>query len=407
MLDFSTESIELSLYLVDTHVWQEVKMTDFTDALPTSEQANSFAQVMLYETQQFGVVFYDEELRITGWNSGAHFITGWPASEVIGQPTAMLFIPEDRQKKLDMHEANLARIVGVAQDERWHIRKDTARYWSSGASLPLRRADGQSNGFVKIFRDATHLRTRTEYLENLVQEGDVQKSEKNVFIGTIAHEMRNPLAPLKTAVQLMQRSTENNHRNLHLIGIIDRQISFLDRLIEDLVDLTRVQTGKLSIVYENIVLQECLVEVLNSCSEAASAKTIIIREVMPPVPIYVDVDSRRLQQVMLNLLNNAIKYTPAGGNIWLTATVDQTHFICYVKDDGQGIGDGLLPRIFEVFTQAKNQNGSRGDGLGIGLAVVKEIVALHRGNIEVRSDGDGKGSEFIVRIPLHRPISPS
>jgi PAS domain S-box-containing protein len=382
-------------------------MTDFGNVLLTSEQKDAFSQLILQDEQQFGVVFYDEELRITGWNSGAHFITGWAASEVIGQPTSMLFIPEDRQKRLDVHEANLARIVGVAQDERWHIRRDTARYWSSGVSLTLRGTDGQSNGFVKIFRDATHLHTRIEYLENLVQEGDVQKSEKNVFIGTIAHEMRNPLTPLKTAVELMQRSLENNPQHLHLIGIIDRQISFLDRLIEDLVDLTRVQTGKLSIVYENVVLQDCLFEVLHSCREAASAKTIIIRDVMPPVPVHVDVDSRRLQQVMLNLLNNAIKYTPAGGNVWLTATVDQTHFICYVKDDGQGIGDGLLPRIFEVFTQANNHSASRRDGLGIGLAVVKEIVALHRGNVEVRSDGEGKGSEFIVRIPLHRPMFPS
>jgi PAS domain S-box-containing protein len=378
-------------------------MMNFPDGFPTDEQANAFTQVILRETQQLGVLFYDEDLSITGWNNGAQFITGWTASEVIGQPTAILFVPEDRQKQLDIHEANLARIVGASEDERWHLRKDNTRYWSSGISLPIKKIGGELCGFIKVFRDATHLRTRIQYLENLVQDGDVQKSEKNVFIGTIAHEMRNPLSPLKIAVELMKRSPDDNARHLHLIGIIDRQISFLDRLVEDLVDLTRVQSGKLSIIYECVVLQECLFEALESCREAAAVKGLVIRDVMPPVPIYVDVDSRRFQQIMLNLLKNAIKYTPAGGNIWLTATVDQTHFLCYVKDDGQGIGDGLLPKIFDVFTQANNPSSSRSDGLGIGLAVVKEIVSLHQGNIEVKSDGDGKGSEFIVRLPLRRP----
>jgi PAS domain S-box-containing protein len=378
-------------------------MVDLPMGSWSPDQANAFAQVMLQSTQQFGVVFYDVELRITGWSDGAQYITGWTANDVLGQPTAMLFVPEDRQNKLDAHEANLASVVGVAEDERWHVRKDTARYWSSGVSLPLRGVNDQLKGFVKVFRDATHLRSRMKYLENLVQEGDVQKSEKNVFIGTIAHEMRNPLSPLKSAIELMKRVSGDTARYLPLIGIIERQISFLDRLVEDLVDLTRVQTGKLSIAYEDVVLQDFLFESLHSCRSAAEAKGIFIHQVMPPIPIYVEADSRRLQQVMLNLLNNAIKYTPAGGNIWLTATVDHTHFLCYVKDDGQGIGEGLLPKIFDIFTQADSHQPSRRDGLGIGLAVVKEIISLHQGNVEVRSEGEGKGSEFIVRIPLRQP----
>jgi two-component system CheB/CheR fusion protein len=106
---------------------------------------------------------------------------------------------------------------------------------------------------------------------------------------------------------------------------------------------------------------------------------------------------------MLNLLHNAIKYTPHGGTIWLTATIDQTHFVCYVRDNGQGISASLLPRIFDMFTQADQRPADRSAGLGIGLAVVKEIVALHQGTVEVRSEGEGKGSEFAVRVPQRRP----
>jgi PAS domain S-box-containing protein len=370
------------------------------------DQAAALGELLLGHAQQIGVIYFDAELRITAWSEGAHSITGWTAGEALGQPTAMMFVPEDRANLLDVHEANTVRIVGVAEDERWHVRKDGSRFWSSGVSLPVPGTNGQPTGFVKIFRDLTHVRTRLKHLENLVQESDLHKLEKNVFIGTIAHEMRNPLSPLKTAAELLKSLPHGHPLHLQTIRIVDRQIGFLDRLIEDLVDLTRVQTGKLNVVYEVAVLQELLYEAIHGCEDAAKAKGITIHEVMPPVPIQVEVDPRRLQQVMLNLFNNAIKYTHAGGNIWLTATVDQTHFLCYVKDDGQGIGPELLPQIFDMFTQADSCHGGRGDGLGIGLAIVHEIVALHQGNVEVRSEGDGRGSEFTVRIPRRRPNGP-
>lgn len=364
-------------------------------------QASAFAELLLGKTRQYGVLFYDPELRITGWNAGAHHITGWTASEVLGQSTAMLFVEEDRERGLHEHEANTVRVVGVGEDERWHLRKDGSRYWSSGVSLALASTDGQPGGFVKIFRDVTHLRTRMKYLENVQLEYGRREHEKNVFVGTIAHEMRNPLSPLKTALELLKHQSGADARHAQAIRIMDRQIGFLSRLIEDLVDLTRVQAGKMNMSYEKVVLQEMLFEVLHEVAPAVESKGQAIHHVMPPVPIEVRVDGRRIQQVVVNLLNNAIKYTPAGGNIWLAATVDQTHFLCHVKDDGQGISPELMPRIFDVFTQAENSGTERGAGLGIGLSVVKKIVSLHRGTIEVRSEGPGRGTEFTIRIPQH------
>lgn len=369
----------------------------------TTEQAAAFTGLMLRDTRQYGVLFYEHDYRISGWNEGACFLTGWTAEEVLGQPISMLFVPEDRERKLDEHEANTARIVGAAEDERWHMRKDGSRLWSSGISILLGAgADGQHR-FVKIFRDATHLRARMKYLENVLQDCNAQENEKNVFIGTIAHEMRNPLAPLKTGLELMKRLPGGDPRHAQPIRIMDRQIGFLERLVEDLVDLTRVQTGKMRIVYERVGLQDCLFDAVDSCRSAAQAKKLALIPVLPPLPIEIEVDSRRLLQVFLNLINNAVKYTPEGGTVWVTATVDQTHFICNIKDNGQGISAELLPRIFEVFTQARNPSAGRGAGLGIGLAVVREIVSLHQGTVEVRSEGPGRGSEFLVRIPLCKP----
>jgi PAS domain S-box-containing protein len=369
----------------------------------SAEQAAAFSRLMLGETQQYGVLFYDADLRITGWNHGASFLTGWTAEEVLGRPTAMLFVPEDRARKLDVHEANTARVVGVAEDERWHMRKDGSCLWSSGVSLVLAREHGEPTGYMKVFRDATHMRTRLKYLENVNQAYVADQQDKNVFIGKIAHEMRNPLSPLKTAVELFKKVVKDNPGHARVIKVMERQIGFLDRLVEDLLDLTRVKTGRMHLAYEPVILQDFLLEILESTQPAAAAKEITVRHVMPPLPIDIDIDRQRLQQVIVNLLNNAIKYTQRGGHVWMTATLDQTHFVCYLKDDGQGIGPGLLPKIFDIFTQASDRQAHRGDGLGIGLTVVKEIVTLHQGTIEVRSEGPGLGSEFTVRIPQRRP----
>lgn len=372
----------------------------------TPEQTEAFTRYMCHDTQQYGVIFYDAALRITGWNAGAHYITGWTMAETLGQPTGMLFVPEDRERKLDVHEADAARVVGVNEDERWHLRKDGSRFWSSGVSVVLTSGAEAPSMYMKVFRDVTHLRARMKYLENMLQDSAAERQDKNVFIGTIAHEMRNPLSPLKLAVQLIKagaRKPDDGARHAHALRVMERQIGFLERLIEDLVDLTRVQAGKLNVAYETVVLQDCLLEAIESCQAGAEAKGIALRRILPSVPIRIEVDPNRLQQVIVNLLGNAVKYTRHGGNIWVSATVDQTHFVCNVKDDGQGIDADLLPRIFDIFTQADDRQAARGDGLGIGLAVVKEIVSRHQGTIEVRSEGPGKGSEFMIRIPQRRP----
>jgi two-component system CheB/CheR fusion protein len=208
---------------------------------------------------------------------------------------------------------------------------------------------------------------------------------------------------LKTAVQLMRMQATNPAQLARPLQVMERQLGVLERLVEDLVDITRVNAGKMSIAYERVEYQAMLHEAVDSCVSAAQFKGIVIHRGFPSVPIEVEVDTRRMHQVIVNLLNNAIKFTPHGGHVWVTATVDQTHFICYIKDSGKGIERDLLPKIFDVFTQAESGRADRGAGLGIGLAVVKEIVSLHQGTVEVRSEGPGKGSEFTIRVPLRKP----
>lgn len=366
-----------------------------------TEHAEALSVMLLRHSRQYGVIFLDSNGRITGWGQGSHAVTGFSSEDVLGKDASMLFTPEDRARMLDRHELTTARKLGVAEDERWHVRKDGSAFWASGLTLPL-FIEGELRGFLKVFKDASHFRSRMKTFENEIQHNVAALNHRDNFLGTIAHELRGPLAPLKAVAQLL--SLQDRSGQFHpLVKVIDRQLAFLERLVEDLVDITRLNTGKLTLKYQTVELQAVLKGAVESCRDAASAKSIPIQMVLPPVPIEVDVDPDRVHQVVINLLNNAIKYTPDGGSVTLFSNADQTHFLIHVRDSGRGIGPTLLPRIFDMFTQAEGAKTSRGEGLGIGLALVKEIVSLHYGSVEVRSEGDGKGSEFIARMPLRKP----
>jgi PAS domain S-box-containing protein len=364
------------------------------------EDAAAFAELVLRHSKPYGVVLMSEDGRIRGWNRGAAHITGFEEADAVGEPFRFLFTPEDRERKLDEHELASAQLTGCAEDERWHLRKDGSSFWSSGMTLRLAGGHGHAAGFVKIFRDATHLRTRMRYLENFQQEQREHESHRDIFVATIAHEMRNPLAPMKTALSLLMHSDTSEARNRNALKIMDRQLGFLERLVEDLIDLTRVKRGQFRIDCTTVVLQDLLTDAMESCRGEAERRGVALKSVFPSVPIEVDADPGRLHQVVSNLLNNGIKFTPARGTVWLSATADQTHFLIVVRDNGVGITGDLLPQIFDVFTQATGADTQRGSGLGIGLSLVKEIVSLHHGTVEVRSEGEGRGAEFTVRIPL-------
>lgn len=366
------------------------------------DDERALTRMLLVETRTYGVVFLEPAGRIRGWNAGAEFISGFSAADAIGQSASMLFTPEDRERGLDAQELRIAREVGHSEDERWHLRKDGSRVWTSGATTQLRDDAGKITGFVKIFRDATHVRSRLEYVENVLRECTAQQDRSAWFLGSVAHELRNPLSPLKGSLSILKTHAAGMEALQPPLEVMDRQLATLERLVEDLVDMTRVRSGKLSLTYSRVVVQQLVAEVVDSSAAAAHAQGVTLEAVLPSVPLEVEVDAGRLLQVVVNLVNNAIKFTPAGGAIWVSVTADPTHFFILVKDTGKGIGPELMPRVFDAFTQVDDADTHRGAGVGIGLAVVKEIAALHMGTVEVRSEGEGKGSEFIVRIPLRK-----
>jgi signal transduction histidine kinase len=264
--------------------------------------------------------------------------------------------------------------------------------------VALRDDNGNLLGYGKILRNRTDLREQLDGLHNQVEALLKADQRKNVFLATLSHELRNPLAPLSNAVQLLRMTAVDSDNLQYPINLIEQQVEFIRGLIDDLLDVTRISSGKVRLNKRTIVLNEVINRAVEATRAAIEERDHTLRVFLPSAPIRLQADPDRLHQVLVNLLTNAAKYTPEKGEISLRGTTEGDEAVIHVEDTGVGIPHEMLPRIFELFTQME-PNLSQG-GLGIGLALVKELVALHGGSVQVRSDGVGKGSEFTVRLPL-------
>ncbi|HET9386128.1 MAG TPA: PAS domain-containing sensor histidine kinase [Gemmatimonadales bacterium] len=245
------------------------------------------------------------------------------------------------------------------------------------------------------YEDLRRTQEALQASERDLREADRRKDE---FVATLAHELRNPLAPIRNAVQALK--TKGLPDDLQWgRDVIDRQVSVMARLLEDLLDVSRISLHRLDLRRERVALASVLDAALETSRPVIAVSRHALTVTVPPQPVMLDADPVRLAQVLANLLNNAAKYTDEGGAIQVTAAVQGRELTLSVKDSGIGIAPEMLPQIFEIFSQAKSAQLRSQGGLGIGLALVKGLVDLHGGAIEVRSQGLGRGSEFIVRLP--------
>jgi CheY-like chemotaxis protein len=231
----------------------------------------------------------------------------------------------------------------------------------------------------------------------LLREADRRKDE---FLATLAHELRNPLAPLRNALEVLRRAEDDKTLIEQARSMMGRQVSQLVRLVDDLLDISRITRGKLQVRKERVDLVDVLNAAIESARPLIEASAHELTVILPPREVHVQADPTRLAQVFLNLLNNAAKYTDRGGRIWLTAEQRDHEAVISVRDTGIGIAAEHLPHLFTMFSQVATALERSQGGLGIGLALVKGLVELHGGTITARSDGPGKGSEFTVNLPL-------
>ena len=352
---------------------------------------------------EHAIIILDPEGLIVGWYCGAQRIFGYDAEEVLGRPSSILFAPEDVQKAMPAYELQVARVDSEAEDDRWMVRKDGSRIWVTGSLAPLHDKSGNLVGFGKILRNRTDLKSRLEWLERQSESHQQVVDRKNKFISTLAHEIRNPLHAISTALHLLERLGTQNPEGEFARATIARQVEFLSRLVNDLLEVTRADSGKIELKRAILKVQDVIHAAAQTCRPRMDLQTVDFKIIMPDAPIYVEADSTRLQQVFVNLIENASKFTEYGGHIWVKASVEGGDAVIKVQDDGVGISPEVMPRIFDLFTQAEFETGEKKEGLGIGLSVVRDLVTLHGGSVLVRSDGIGHGSEFTVRLPLSGP----
>lgn len=365
------------------------------------------AQTLLWmfaqQSCEHAIILLDREGRIVWWSAGAQEIFGHGPADIIGELSARLFTPDDVDKGMDRLEIEVADIDNTAEDDRWMLRADGSRFWASGILLAIRDEAGGVIGYAKVLRNRTDLREQLDALRNQIRELESASHRKDVFLSTLSHELRNPLAPLSNAVKLIRFSAPGNADLEYALRVVERQVELLGRLVDDLLDLSRVGAGKIELNRQRIVLTEVVRQAVETVRPLAEQRRHTLNVALLEDPIVVEGDADRLHQVFVNVLNNAVKYTPPGGHIWVHATTEGDEAVVHVRDSGVGIPTEMLPRIFELFTQVDSARAYSQGGLGIGLSLVKNLVALHGGTVQVRSDGEGKGAEFSVRLPLQMP----
>jgi len=347
---------------------------------------------MLVEgVRDYAIFMLDPQGRVVSWNAGAQRIKGYQPEEIIGQHFSVFYPPEALERGWPEYELSVARKDGRFEDEGWRVRKDKSLFWANVVITPLHGDDGVLRGYSKVTRDMTE-RKHVEALE----EGRRQMSE---FLAMLGHELRNPLAPIRNAVHVMARKKLDPTASEWCRDVIDRQVSQLARLVDDLLDVTRITSGKITVHKEPMDLNRAVERAVESTRSMIDARKHSLKLSLSAAPVMVDGDTVRLSQAILNLLNNAAKYTPEGGAISCSVKRENGNGVIRVRDNGIGIPRDLLPKIFELFVQGDRSLDRSEGGLGIGLTLVKSLVEQHGGTVTAHSAGPGRGSEFVLRLP--------
>jgi two-component system CheB/CheR fusion protein len=346
----------------------------------------------IVESSDDAIISKDLEGRIRTWNVGAERLFGYREEEVIGRSITLL-IPADHGDEETMILKRIRKGERVDHYETVRVRKDGRRIDVSLTVSPVRNADGVVVGASKIARDITERKR----IEGQLLEADKQKDN---FLALLAHELRNPLAPISNAVKILEITRPGDRDLLTYCELIDKEMVQITRLLDDLLDVSRITRGKLTLQKERIDLATVVDSAVQTSRPVIDEAGHKLTVNLPPEPLMLDADPMRLAQVFLNLLNNAAKFTETGGEIRLDVQRKENHAIARVIDSGAGISPDLLPRIFDMFVQGSTVTERKYGGLGLGLTLARDIVEFHGGNIEARSAGSGEGSEFIVSVPL-------
>ncbi|HZN00673.1 MAG TPA: ATP-binding protein [Pyrinomonadaceae bacterium] len=353
----------------------------------------------LIESADDAIISKTLEGIITSWNKGAERIFGYTGDEVIGQPVTIL-IPEGQE---DEEPAILARLRAGERIEHYEtirVRKDGTRIAISLTVSPIKGPNGDIIGASKIARDITEQRQARKELDEAYRQAEESSRLKEEFLATISHELRTPLSAILGWARMLRLGQLSKENAAKALDTIERNARAQAQLIDDLLDVSRIVTGKLRMDVRPSDPNSFIDAAVEAVRPAAEAKGVRVQKVIDTGLISIPGDPVRLQQVIWNLLSNAIKFTPRGGRVQIRSERVNSHLEIVVSDTGQGISPDFLPHVFDRFRQADQKASRQHGGMGLGLAIVRHLVELHGGNVSATSEGEGQGATFTVRLPI-------
>jgi len=392
-----------------------IDISERINTLHALHESEERLRLVVDSAVEYAIVTLDLKRRITGWNTGAEAMTGYLADEVVGEPGDMIFVAEDRAAGVPQREALQALGEGRAVDERWHQRKNGTRFWGSGVMTVMRDVEGGGPvGLLKILRDRTHERaaeqaletSRSELVQALVDnrraraEAEAANLAKDRFLAILSHELRTPLTPIVMALHALERHPELPAALRGTVEVLRRNVKAELALIDDLLDVTRISSGKLEIANEQTDMHEVINAAVEICAGDFTAKHQQLSVALEAAHHLVAGDSARLQQVIWNLLKNASKFTAENGEVRVVTSNVGDHVVIIVADTGIGIGAESLSTIFDAFAQEGPWVTSEFGGLGLGLAIAKATVEAHHGTLTAASGGRNLGATFTIELPL-------
>jgi len=363
---------------------------------------------------EYAIFMLDVNGKIATWNVGAQRIKGYAADEIVGRHFSVFYPQDVRESGWPEHELQQAAEQGSFVDTGWRVRKDGTMFWANVTITALRDETGRLLGYAKLTRDLTESR-RVEAIELASDEReqilDAERSArmaaqraarvKDEFLATLSHELRTPLSAILGWTQIVLKGKALDPADQRrAMEVIDRNARAQVKLIDDLLDLSRIMTGKIWLDLQQISMPDVVQAAIDSARPIAQAKDIRLRSLLDPSRTTVSGDGSRLQQVAWNLLTNAIKFTPKGGQVQVLVQRVNSHIELSVTDTGIGIPASFIPLVFDRFSQQDSSTTRAHGGLGLGLAICKQLVELHGGSIRVTSPGEGQGATFFVELPV-------
>ena len=422
-------------------------------------QSEERYRLLVEGVRGYAIFMLDTNGYITSWNVGAKRILDYQDAEIIGQNFSRIFTPEAIEQGIPEQALSQAATEGMSRDNRWHVRKDGTRFWAHGVVTPLRGEDGKLRGFAKILQDLTERKLVEEEREQLLAREQAARAvseaalcaaesanrSKDEFLAIVSHELRTPMTAIIGWAGMLQTGMLEEDRAALAIETIERNANLQMQLIEDLLDISRIIQGHISLNCRFVDLAEVITEAIEIVQPTADTKGISLEFQIESLlaagaacELHQSRDNRenyelqitnyellgdpdRLQQVVLNLLSNAVKFTPEGGQVEVRLSIVNSSLFMVdgdkqltiskyaqiqVVDTGKGISADFLPYVFDRFRQADSTSARSNKGLGLGLAIARHLVELHGGTIQVESLGIGQGATFTVKLPFRAIRSP-